>query len=239
VYSKVNSEAYEPGDALEPDEPGDGVEMETVSPDGAAAPASSELKSEVDPLSDESEVPPHATGVKQEMNHESVVPAMALAYLAFIRGLSLGADVKLVSETELEMLVFAAIGQVCCVSYSLSVFLTDTRLQLSTQASFLFTFSLMAPLGILMGHITLANADHMVVRNVSSFVAGVLLFYTTARILPQESRDAAIMMMRKGNEDMAKLRRTQVSNSFTLLLHVLEWLEMVLPYYQMHCSSNE
>ena len=79
----------------------------------------------------------------------------------------------------------------------------------------------------------------MVVRNVSSFVAGVLLFYTTARILPQESRDAAIMMMRKGNEDMAKLRRTQVSNSFTLLLHVLEWLEMVLPYYQMHCSSNE
>lgn len=51
----------------------------------------------------------------------------------------------------------------------------------------------------------------MVIRNVSSFVAGVLLFYTTARILPQESRDAAIMIMRKGDEDMAKLRRTQVS----------------------------
>ena len=54
------------------------------------------------------------------------------------------------------------------------------------------------------------------IRFAAGFVAGVLLFYTTARILPQESRDAAIMMMRKGNEDMAKLRRTQVSNSFTL-----------------------
>ena len=114
------------------------------------------------------------------------------------------------SENQLEMLVSAAIGQVCCVSYSLSIFLADTRLQFSTQAKFLFMFALMAPLGILVGHITLANADHMVIRNISSFVAGVLLFYTTARILPQESRDAAVMMMRKGEDDMARLRRTQL-----------------------------
>ena len=114
------------------------------------------------------------------------------------------------------------------MSYSLSVFLADTRLQLPTQARFLFLFSLMAPVGVLVGHVTLTSAEHAVVRNLSSFVAGVLLFYTTARILPQESRDAAVMMMRKGNEDVGRLRRTQIGRIGCLMggwaiMVVLNW----------------
>lgn len=215
VYSKVNGDADDAGQSE--------VEMKTVTPEGATVPSGEELTSALD-----GDVSSFVTPVKQEMTHESVVPAMALAYLAFIRGLSLGADVKLVSETELEMLVSVAIGQVCCVSYSLSVFLADTKLQLGTQAKFLFAFSLMAPIGIAMGNITLANAENMIIRNISSFVAGVLLFYTTARILPQESRDAAVMMMHKGEDDIARLRRTQLGRLGCLfggwaLMVVLNW----------------
>lgn len=179
--------------------PHDGIELTSPSPSSSAAAASSSVSP-----------PPCRVSVLDGLGLSS-----ASLYFAFLRGLQLGADVYVVGGGALEVAVACTFGQICLMSGALSVSLQDTRgLSLAAAAAVVAIFSLMAPLGMVVGAASFgifdARAAHVrkgfggivlpsassindrgvALARLSCVVAGVLLQQTVAGVLPREQRDA-------------------------------------------------
>ena len=138
----------------------------------------------------------------------------AMLYFAFLRGLQLGADVFVVGGATLEVAIACTFGQVCLMSAALSVALQDMRgISLSSAATVVLIFALMAPLGMLVGAVfgfdgrshsrksyggivvpslfeEAVNVKGVALARISCTVAGILLQQTLASVLPREQVDA-------------------------------------------------
>ena len=122
---------------------------------------------------------------------------VGLISFALLRGVDIGRDIFVVTESQLEVGVLTTLGEVVLVAASLSIILQDLRIPLSRGAQLVFLYSLTAPLGIGLGATLKIPTDSNGIPMAASVAAGLILFQVLTKALPKDATDLALARRHK------------------------------------------
>mmetsp|Transcript_29938 Transcript_29938/g.87166 ORF Transcript_29938/g.87166 Transcript_29938/m.87166 type:complete len:325 (-) Transcript_29938:466-1440(-) len=220
-----------------------------TSRDHSYAPVSADDAAEDMELKNKTEGPDRDDAVSQfnskagrkALRGEGLALCSSIAFFAVLRSSILGSAVYQYGGRRLETLVVTTVGQICLCAGALSVTLQDAQFEISRSAQLSVLYSLMAPLGLVVGANMIKTPKINVVeleyslplpfQLLSAFTAGILLFQTAASKLPLEIRDSDDEWRYKGQDKayfQTQLKRLGALIGGGVFMAILFWPELVI-----------